>query len=110
MKRIEAISADCEVLNQENNHKCVVINSEPKFDSPQCEARFRRALRGVASKAFIKREGIKVVFCLRPDNLLELGAAVNREGLEQCRATRKILQYLDRNKEEFLKFEHSSKN
>lgn len=99
-----------ENTTQEDSHDCVVVDAEPRFDSPQCEAKFRKALRGVPSKAFIKRVGVKSVLCLRPVNLLELGAAVNREGLKQCRATRKILQYLDRNKEEFLKFEHFPEN
>lgn len=97
---------NCKVVNRENEHRCSAINSEPKFDSPHCEAKFRRALRGVPSKAFIKQEEMRSILCLRPVNLLEFGAAVNREGLEQCRAARKILQFLDKNKEEFLKFEH----
>ena len=110
MEKGKMISATCETVNYKNAHDCAAADSEPKFDSPQCEAKFRRALRGIPSKAFIKREGVKSVLCLRPFNLLEFGAAVNREGLEQCRATRKILQYLDRNEEEFLKFEHFSNN
>jgi hypothetical protein len=94
-------------VNQEATHNCVTVAEQPKFASPQCEAKFRRALRNIPSRAYIKRQEMKAVLCVRPFNLLEFGASVNREGLEQCQATRKILQYLDRNKEEFLKFEHS---
>lgn len=96
--------------NSGDFHHCAVVDSEPKFNSSDCESKFRRALRGVPSKAHIRREGEKAVLCLRPENLLQFGAAINREGLETCRATRKILQYLDRNKEEFLKFEHGMNN
>lgn len=105
-------NAPCEDLNIKSSRSQYQSqnNLVPSFHSPQCEEKFRRALRGVASKAFIKHEGVKSVLCLRPVNLLEFGASVNRQGLENCRTTRKILQYLDRNKEEFLKFEHFSKN
>jgi hypothetical protein len=108
MKKEKAIiNSQQQEINQENTHNCTVISHQPKFDSPHCEEKFRRALRNVPSKAYIKREGLKSVLCVRPYNLLELGASVNRQGLEQCPATRKILRYLDKNKEEFLKFEHS---
>lgn len=84
--------------------------SIPEFDSAKCESKFRRALRGIPSKGYIKGEGAKLTLFLRPVNLLELGASVNRQGLEKCETTRKILRYLDKNKEEFLKFEHCTKN
>jgi hypothetical protein len=109
-KKKTIIGSRFQELNRETAHNCTVISQQPKFDSPHCEARFRRALRNVPSKAYIKREEMKAVLCVRPYNLLELGASVNREGLEQCHATRKILRYLDKNKEECLKFEHYSKN
>jgi len=95
---------------QETRHSCTVSSQQPKFDSPQCEAKFRRALRNIPSRAYINRKGAKAVLCVRPFNLLEFGASVNREGLEQCQTTRRILQYLDKNKEEFLKFEHYPRN
>lgn len=108
MKKEKAvINSRYQEINLETSHNCEALSQQPKFDSPQCEAKFRRALRNVPSKAYIRREEMKSVLCVRPYNLLELGASVNRQGLEQCPATRKILRYLDKNKEEFLKFEHS---
>ena len=99
-------------------HFAAAFSSVPQFDSPKCESKFRRALRGVPSKSYISRsgggggegEGAKVTLFVRPENLLEFGASVNRQGLENCEATRKILRYLDKNKDEFLKFEHPPKN
>ena len=105
-----SINSHSQGLSHELTHSCVITSQQPRFDSLKCEAKFRRALRNVPSRAYIKREGIKAVLCVRPFNLLELGAAVNRQGLEQCKATRKILRYLDKNKEEFLKFEHYQEN
>jgi hypothetical protein len=97
----------CQDSTRRPAQNCEAVDTEPKFDSPDCESKFRRALRNVPSKAFIERDGAKAVLCVRPFNLLELGASVNRQGLEQCRSTRKILRYLDNNQEEFLKFEHN---
>lgn len=104
------INSHYEELNQETAHNCAMLDQQPKFNSPQCETKFRRALRNIPSRAYIKLEGVKAVLCVRPFNLLEFGASVNREGLEQCQATKEILRYLDKNKEEFLKFEHFPKS
>jgi hypothetical protein len=84
--------------------------SMPEFDSPGCEAKFRKALRNVPSKTYIKNDGAKLTMFVRPFNLLEFGASINHHGLEQCEASKNILRYLDKNKEEILKFEHLTKN
>lgn len=76
------------------------------FCSTECRQDFRRALKNVPSKAYIKREGGRLALYVRPENLLEFGASVNRNGLVGCEATKRILRHLDRNKDEFIRFEH----
>src|SRR4051812_33927222 len=75
-------------------------SSRIEFDSPKCESKFRRALRGVPSKTYISRRGVKLILCVRPVNMLEFGWSLNRNGLQHCETANKILRHLDKNKEE----------
>ena len=79
-----------------------------KFTSYETESRFRLALGGIKSVARIERAGDRTTLYLRPENLLVFGASVNRQGLEQCVTTKKILRSLDKNKDLYLRFEHSA--
>ena len=101
---------DREKLSSRTCEHLETVSVIPKFDSAKCEMKFRRALRDIPSKTYIRNEGAKLTMFVRPFNLLEFGVSVNRQGLEQCETTKKILRYLDKNKEEFLKFEHCTKN
>jgi hypothetical protein len=76
--------------------------------SPLWKEKFRRALKNVPSKAFIRRnsEGAVTLF-IRPMNLLVFGSSLNNRGLEHCPNTRSILQHLDKNPDEFIRFEHA---
>lgn len=78
-----------------------------EFSSPMCAAKFRRALKNVRSKARIETdaEGNTIMF-LRPLNLLEFGASLNRRGMDKCKTSNAILRFLDANKEESIRFEH----
>jgi hypothetical protein len=78
----------------------------PKFCTPECRNDFRKSFRNVPSKAFIRRDNGKLALYVRPVNLLEFGASVNRHGLEGCEPTKAILRHLDKNKEEYIRFEH----
>jgi hypothetical protein len=51
------------------------------FDSRACERRFRLALDGIKSKAFIERAGDSMTLFLRPDDLLAFGHALNAAGM-----------------------------
>jgi hypothetical protein len=74
--------------------------------SPDCRNEFRRSLRDVPSEAFIKRRGEKLILFIRPLNMLQFGQSVNRNGLQGCDRANAIIRHLDRNKNEFIRFEH----
>lgn len=77
-----------------------------EFSSAACAAVFRGALKNVPATAYIERSAGRVTLCLRPHNLLEFGHALNRRGLQQCADSNRVLRYLDRHPESFIRFEH----
>jgi hypothetical protein len=102
MEKEKAIfNSQYQELNQETAHNCV-FNQQPKIAS--------LGIAKYSFKGFYQARMLKSGFVRATFNLLEPAASVNRQGLKQRRSTRKILRYLDSNKEEFLKFEPYQKN
>lgn len=77
-----------------------------EFCSDECRNSFRRALRNVPSKSFIRVKNGRLVLFIRPVNLLVFGKSLNDNGLENCAPTKAILREMDRNQERFIRFIH----